>query len=243
LADDPVIQVLSAIGQEIRISILRLISREGVVGFTSLMKALELDPKEEAGRFNYHLRELEKAGLIKRVRETSQSGYQLTAAGVKVIQILDTLELTVKDLEDKIYVRTSRAKIEDFDRNKIKRSLMTEAGAPERLADQIAKEAEERLVNLRVQNLTAPMIREFVNAILLEKGLAEIQHELTRAGVPIHDLHQMIIQAEKYLEGVPPFLCSPELARWTAAEEMLRQYRDDEEHLFGGGQGAQPEAR
>ncbi|MHA1861985.1 MAG: anaerobic ribonucleoside-triphosphate reductase, partial [Candidatus Ranarchaeia archaeon] len=224
MAENPIAQILSAIGQEDRIKILKQLSRESPLSFTLLMKQLEFDPKEDASRFNYHLRELERAGLIQKVKDTSQSGYQLTVVGVKVVQVLDLLEQVSRERGERFFVRTSRAKIEDFNRDKIKQSLITEAGAPVRLADQIAKEAEERLVSLRIQNLTAPMIREFVNAILLEKGLVEIQHELIRAGLPIHDVHQIITQTGRDVTLLPPVFRSPELIRWLAAEGVLSQY-------------------
>ncbi len=189
-----------------------------------LMKKLELEPKEEASRFNYHLRELERAGLIEKLKDDIHGGYQLSIGGERVTQVLDVIEQTAHERVERIFVRTSGGKIEDFNRTKIKLSLVNEAGIPERLAEQISKEAQERLLSFRVQNLNAPMIREFVNVILLEKGLEEIQKELTRAGLPIHDVHRMITHPEDFLRNQAQLLKSPELIQWLAASGVLRQY-------------------
>jgi ribonucleoside-triphosphate reductase len=72
-----------------------------------------------------------------------------------------------------MFVRTSKYSIENFDRKKIAESLRLEAGVPEETAENVAKEVEERLLKMKVKYLTAPLIREFVNAILIEKGMEE----------------------------------------------------------------------
>jgi anaerobic ribonucleoside-triphosphate reductase len=92
----------------------------------------------------------------------------------------------------KLYVRTSRLAIEEFHRNKISRSLVVEAGVPQEIADEIAAEAEDRLVRLKTVYLTAPLIREFVNAILIEKKLEEYRHKLSRLGMPVYDVAQLV---------------------------------------------------
>src|SRR5208337_4091248 len=66
----------------------------------------------------------------------------------------------------------------------------------------IAAEAEDRLVRLKTIYLTAPLIREFVNAILIEKKLEEYRHKLTRLGMPVYDVAQLISDAgEKQLSA------------------------------------------
>jgi ribonucleoside-triphosphate reductase len=102
----------------------------------------------------------------------------------------------------KLYVRTSRLAIEEFHRNKISRSLVVEGGVPQEIADEIAAEAEDRLVRLKTAYLTAPLIREFVNAILIEKKLEEYRHKLTRLGMPVYDVAQLIRDAGDRQLGV-----------------------------------------
>ncbi|MEM2272991.1 MAG: anaerobic ribonucleoside-triphosphate reductase, partial [Candidatus Bathyarchaeia archaeon] len=92
----------------------------------------------------------------------------------------------------RMLVRSSRLAIEYFDRNKIVDSLVREANVPLDLAQKIARETEERLLKLDTKYLTAPLIREFVNAILIERGLEEYRHKLTRLGLPVYDVTQLI---------------------------------------------------
>jgi anaerobic ribonucleoside-triphosphate reductase len=92
-------------------------------------------------------------------------------------------------------VRTSRLAMEEFDRNKIAEALVKEANVPQDLAQKIARETEGRLSEVKTKYLTAPLIREFVNSILIEKGLEEYRHKLTRLGLPVYDVTQLIKSA------------------------------------------------
>ena len=98
--------------------------------------------------------------------------------------------------ENKLLVRTSHFSMEEFDRNKIVHALNREAGVPLDLAQKIAEETEERLQKLGTLYLTASLIREFVNSILVEKGLHEYRHSLSRLGIPVDDVTQLIKKAE-----------------------------------------------
>jgi len=68
---------------------------------------------------------------------------------------------------------------------------------PTELAEKISQVAEERLIKLSTKYLTAPLIREFVNAILIERGLEQYRHELTRLGLPVYDVSQTILKAKE----------------------------------------------
>ena len=89
-------------------------------------------------------------------------------------------------------VRTSHFTLEEFDANKITNSLIKEAKVPAELAQKAAKEAEKRLRKSKIKYLTAPLVREVVNAILIEKGLEEYRHKLTRLGMPVHEVTTLI---------------------------------------------------
>jgi ribonucleoside-triphosphate reductase len=98
-------------------------------------------------------------------------------------------------------VRTSRFALEDFDVNKIANSLSRETRMPAELAQKVAKEAEKRLLKSKTKYLTAPLVREVVNAILIEKGLEEYRHKLTRLGLPIYDVTALIDAKSKSSGG------------------------------------------
>jgi len=159
------------------------------------MSSLKLDPSRDAGKFAYHLREVLQSGLISLDRDTRK--YQLTPLGKMLLTFSQEMEEQVLRRSGKLLVRTSRLTIEEFDRNKIVQALIREAGVPTELAEKISQLAEERLLKLSTKYLTAPLIREFVNAILIERGLEQYRHELTRLGLPVYDVSQTILKARE----------------------------------------------
>lgn len=181
--------MLKAVSSPIRLNILNLLFDKGSLSYTELMSTLKMNPSRDAGRFAYHLKFLLKADLIEADVEARK--YRLTELGKMVINVAEEIERkSVK--RKRILVRTSRFALEDFDANKIVDSLIREAGMPVDLAQKIGKEAEKRLIKSKTKYLTAPLIRESVNAILIEKGLEEYRHKLTRLGLPVHDILSLI---------------------------------------------------
>lgn len=185
--------MLNALSNTLRIEIMKKLSREGEMSFTELMQELNLSPRTDAGKFGYHIRILVENQLI---RTNSRTGkYILTDIGKIMTEILWELEDISRKKAREIMVRTSRLTIEPFERKKIVDALMKEANVPKKLAEDIAREAEERLIKSEIDYLTAPLIREFVNAILLEQGLEDYRHALTRLGLPVYDVEKLIKEA------------------------------------------------
>jgi ribonucleoside-triphosphate reductase len=156
------------------------------------MTILKLNPSRDAGRFAYHLKFLLKADLVEPDAETKK--YRLTDLGRMLVDVTESIEEHAFKRR-KMMVRTSRLAMEEFDRNKIAESLVKEANVPPDLAQKIARETEGRLLEVKAKYLTAPLIREFVNAILIEKRLEEYRHKLTRLGLPVYDVTQLIKSA------------------------------------------------
>jgi ribonucleoside-triphosphate reductase len=182
--------VFDAASAPLRMQVLRLLSTKGALPYTEIMSSLKLDPVRDAGKFVYHLRSLAEAGLISSDKRAKK--YETTELGEMVVHFARDLEEYVSVKRGRLFVRTSRLAIEDFHRSKIAKSLVVEAGVPQELADEIASEAEDRLIKLRTSYLTAALIREFVNAILIEKKLEEYRHKLTRVGMPVYDVTQLL---------------------------------------------------
>lgn len=109
-------------------------------------------------------------------------------------------------------VRTSDGYITEFDRQKIVKQLKKETkltekifdteSISEKLAQEIAKEAERRIRKLNVKQLSGPLIREIVNNILIEhsqngetdKQNARLYRNIsTRVGTPVFDAFNMDI--------------------------------------------------
>ena len=183
------LKVLKAASSSLRMQTLNILLDKGPQSYTELMKILKLNPSRDAGRFAYHLKYLLKADLIEPNVETKE--YGLTDLGRTMIGFTEEIEQRFFKRK-KILVRTSRLAIEEFDRNKIVESLIQEANVPVELAQKIARETEKRLSESKTKYLTAPLIREIVNAILVEKGLEEYRHKLTRLGLPVFDVTQLI---------------------------------------------------
>jgi len=178
-------RVLKAVASSLRLQVLNMLLDRGPLSYTEIMNILHLNPSRDAGRFAYHLKSLMKADLIEPDAETKK--YRLTDLGRMLVDVTEAIEeQTFK--RRRMMVRTSRLAMEEFDRNKIARALVKEAKVPQDLAQKIARETEAKLLEVKAKYLTAPLIREFVNAILIEKGLEEYRHKLTRLGLPVYDV-------------------------------------------------------
>jgi ribonucleoside-triphosphate reductase (formate) len=179
------VKVLKAVSSPLRLQILNLLFDKGALSYTELMNSLKMNPSRDAGRFAYHLKFLLKADLVEADVEAKK--YFLTDLGKMVLDIADRVEkkaFTPKGM----LVRTSHFTLEEFDVNKIANSLIKEAKVPPELAQKAAKEAEKRLLKSKTKYITASLIREVVNGILVEKGFEDYRHKLTRVGMPIHEV-------------------------------------------------------
>ena len=193
-------KVFDAVSAPLRFQILRLLHSQGSLNYSEIMAQLNLNPSRDAGKFAYHLRKLLRSELVNVDKKTKK--YKLAPLGSMMLDFAQNLEDHTLKEQRKLLVRTSRFTMEEFDRNKIVQSLNREAGVPLDLAQKIAEETEERLLKLDTLYLTASLIREFVNAILVEKGLQEYRQKLTRLGLPVFDVTQLIKSAETSLIDV-----------------------------------------
>ncbi len=75
-----------------------------------------------------------------------------------------------------------------WDRSRIVAALHRETGLDLSLAEEIAREVEQTIIHSRLNSVTASLVRELVNAALLERGLDEVRRRHTRLGLPIHDV-------------------------------------------------------
>jgi len=71
-------------------------------------------------------------------------------------------------------------------------------------AKQIAQEVEERLSKTNIEYFTAPLMREYINAVLLENGLEKIRHKLTRLGTPPYEVIKLfednLVNPEQFIK-------------------------------------------
>ena len=210
----PGLKVLKAVSSPLRLEVLSLLFERGALSYTDMMKILKLNPARDAGRFAYHLKFLLKTDLIEPDVETKK--YRLTDLGRTMVSIGEDIEQHFFKRR-KMMVRTSKFSLEEFDRNKIAESLIKEANVPADLAQKIARETEGRLSEFKTKYLTAPLIREIVNTILIEKGFEEYRHKLTRLGLPVYDVTQL-------LKSMSAMSLSVEAVHAAAGDKVIEEY-------------------
>ena len=207
--------VLDAASAPVRLHVLKLLVSKGPLPYTEIMYEAKLDPVRDAGKFVYHLKTLRKASLVSIEKGTKK--YSVTELGKILVEFSRDLEEYVAVKRGRLFVRTSRMTIEEFDRTRIARSLVGEARMPQAVADEVAAEAEERLLKFGIVYLSAPLIRELVNIILIERKLEEYRHKLTRLGLPVNDVTLLLREAgQKHLD-----------ANWvqqSAGEKVIEEY-------------------
>ena len=171
---------LKTLGQKIRIDILKKLSlSSNPLPYSSLQKEV-LGSNPNSVNFSFHLKTLKNSVLI----ESSETGYFLSVLGKQILKNIVSIEQILNDKNKEIMIRTSKYSKEPFDANKIEAYLIKEGQVEKFVAKKISKEVEERLSKTNIEYLTTPLMREYINAILLENGQEEIRHKLTRLGTP-----------------------------------------------------------
>lgn len=178
--------IFSVIASPSRLEVLKILNTKGPMTYSELKTLAGFKAKKESGKFAYHLRKLLRQSLIAQNR--AERKYMLTALGRLVLNSAKQIEEQALLESGRLFVRSSKHKMEEFTTDRIIHSLVTEAGMPVELAQRVASEAESRIYKFQTAYLTAPLIRELVNSILIEEGLEEYRHKLSRLGMPVYDV-------------------------------------------------------
>ncbi len=120
-----------------------------------------------------------------------------------------------------LFVRTSSEAMDGWDRTRIVDALLRETFIDEGTAQDISIEVENIIKQSGIRFITAPLIREMVNAKLLERGLERERRLHTRLGVPLYDVEQLIAHPNKENANVPH---GPEATNLTLAENIKKEY-------------------
>jgi anaerobic ribonucleoside-triphosphate reductase len=118
-------------------------------------------------------------------------------------------------------VRTSEEAIDQWDRQKIVEAMVKEALVDRDTAEAISLEVQEMVLASGISMVTSPLIRELVDAKLIERGLEHARKMHTRLGVPLYDVEQMIMHPNKENANVPH---GPEATNLTLAESIKKEY-------------------
>jgi len=120
-----------------------------------------------------------------------------------------------------LFVRTSSEDVSSWNRGKIVDALVRETYIDADTAEKISREVEEMMAHSAIKVITAPLIRELVNAKLIEKGLENHRMMHTRIGMPVYDVNQLILHPNKENANVPH---GPEATNLTLAEGIKKEY-------------------
>lgn len=136
-------------------------------------------------------------------------------------QLLTKLPAERETTDYALFVRTSDDDFVSWDRTRIIKALENETGVDLVVAQKIAEETEETILNSNVHLISSSLIREIVNVKLIEHGLENSRLRHTRLGVPLFDAEKIILYANRENANIPH---NPEATNMTIAETVKKQY-------------------
>lgn len=221
-SENPVVKYLGALKNETRVAIVQILSRyENPIEFSEIKRELE----ESFGitpNLSYHLNILKEHLIV----AGDEQGYELTDLGQKTRSFLHSVEEVVNP-EKSIRIRTSKYGMEFFDETIIEKNLQKEANMPATIAKEIATEAKKRLKKAKVTYLTAPLVREYINAILIENHHEYYRAKLTRLGVPPYDISLMLKSGQcSSPKEMKDFLARQVMEQYVLLNTLQRKYAD-----------------
>lgn len=143
---------------------------------------------EEAGASKWDV-----VKIIKSLSERESLGIEeLRKEAISLLRGINPEAAEVYASFHRMHVHTSRERIEGFDRGNIIKSLLKETNLPRTIAERIGHEVEGKIKDLKISYLDTALIRELVNARLLEYGYENIYRQYARIGIPSYDIAEKI---------------------------------------------------
>jgi DNA-binding transcriptional ArsR family regulator len=192
--------IFSVMASPNRIDILRILNAKGPLTYSELKALAGFKSKKESGKFAYHLRKLLRQLLV--ALNKAERRYTITNLGKLVLSLARQIEERSIIESGKMYVRTNKHTIEEFNSHKIIQSLVREANLPLEQAHKITEEVENKIYRFQAAYLTSSLIRETVNSVLIEHGYEEYRNKLARVGLPSSDIVQMLSSEEVTRNGI-----------------------------------------
>ncbi|MFC1736176.1 anaerobic ribonucleoside-triphosphate reductase [Candidatus Hydrogenedentota bacterium] len=158
----------------------------------------------------------DKRSRIRTLRDGNAAAFveELEQAAPQTTETTETTDLS-------LFVRTSSEDIIKWDTDRIVEALIRETGLNEDVAMVIAREVERQIVTSKTKIITAPLVRELVDAKLIEYGLEEYRKRHTRLGVPLYDAEQVIAIPNKENANIPH---NPEATNLMLAEKIKKEF-------------------
>src|SRR5918992_1357187 len=192
--------IFSVMASPNRIDILRILNSKGPLTYSELKSLAGFKSKKESGKFAYHLRKLLRQSLV--ALNKAERRYTITNLGKLVLSLARQIEERSIIESGKMYVRTTRHSIEEFNSHKIIQSLVREANMPLEQANKITEEVENKIYKFQTSYLTSSLIRETVNSVLIEHGHEEYRNKLARLGLPTSDIVEMLNNIDIAKNGI-----------------------------------------
>jgi ribonucleoside-triphosphate reductase len=120
-----------------------------------------------------------------------------------------------------LFVRTSAEEVARWNRRRIVEALIRETGIDGETAEAISREVEKQIFSSGISLLTTALIRELVDAKLVERGLEQARRLHARLGFPLYDVRQLIFHRNKENANVPH---APEGTSLSLVEGIKREY-------------------
>jgi ribonucleoside-triphosphate reductase len=120
-----------------------------------------------------------------------------------------------------LFIRTSNEEIVGWDRRRIVDALILETDVDVATAEEISREVETQILSSGIKILTTPLVREMVDAKLVERGLEQARRMHTRLGFPLYDVGQLMLHQNKENANLPH---GPEGTNLILAEGIKRDY-------------------
>ena len=120
-----------------------------------------------------------------------------------------------------LFVKTSGEDIARWNRQKIIDALIRETNVDIDTADAISREVEKQIISSGIGVLTTPLIRELVDAKLIERGLEQARKMHALLGFPLYDVRQLILLQNKENANIPH---GPEGTNLILAEGIKKEY-------------------
>ena len=116
----------------------------------------------------------------------------------------------------------SSAEYYRWDRSRIAKALIREAGLGAAAAGSIAKAVEERVLASGLSRISTGLIRELVDNELFERGCQKTLEKQAAIGLPKYDIERLIVSKSKENSNISAN--NPEAINLAIAETILKQY-------------------
>lgn len=189
-----------------RVDVLRILNSRGSLPYSELKALAGFRSKKESGKFAYHLRKLTRQSLV--ASSKNDKRYTITNLGKIVLDLAGQIERRAILESGRMYVRTSKPAIEEFNADKIAQSLVREGRLPRDQAQKITEEVENRIYKYQTTYLTGSLIREMVNTVLVEEGHENYRNRMVRLGIPVFDIQERLVNESVVKKGIANLLFS-----------------------------------